>query len=126
MNSPTLSQCIEGYLIAAQARRLSPNTLADYTNSFRRLQRFLNADPPINAIDVKTLTHFMASLDGLSKKTGRNIHTSLSSLWNWALAEKLVASNIVREIPAPEPEQRAIVPMTQDDMKALLAAILLR
>ena len=42
----------EGCLFAAQARRLSPHTLANYTNSFRRLQRFLDADPPIDQTDV--------------------------------------------------------------------------
>ena len=30
----TLSQALEGYFIAASARRLSPHTLADYDNTY--------------------------------------------------------------------------------------------
>jgi len=123
VKTPTLSQCIEGYLIAAQARRLSPHTIADYSNTFRRLQRFLDADPPIDRIDVAQVLRFMAGLSHLSKKTALNIHTGLSALWRWAETEKLVARNIVREIPAPVPEERAIVPLSQDDVKKLLAAV---
>ena len=65
----------------------------------------------------------MASLDNLSKKTAFNIHTALSALWRWATVEKIVASNIVREIPAPVPEARTIVPFSQDDVKAMMAVL---
>ena len=123
MISPTFSQCIEGYVIAEQARHLSPNTIRDYTHSFRRLQQFLKSDPAFDQIDVAQLTRFMASLNGLSKKTAFNIHTALSALWRWATGEKIVASNIVREIPAPVPEARTIVPFSQDDMKTMIAVL---
>ncbi len=49
-----LSQAIEGYFIAAHARRLSPSTLARYDYHLRKLEQFLPADP-LFAADVDRL-----------------------------------------------------------------------
>jgi integrase/recombinase XerD len=46
----------------------------------------------------------------------------LSALWRWAEHEKLVECNILRDVEPPKPEEREIVPLTQADVKALLAA----
>ena len=40
-NHITFSQALEGYFLHADARRLSPHTIADYTNIFRKFQAFL-------------------------------------------------------------------------------------
>src|SRR5512139_2254747 len=122
-NSITFSQAVDGWTIAAQARRLSPNTLADYANSFRRFQAFLRGDPDLRSIDAGAVERFMAGLDGLSDKTALNIHTALTSLWHWAVYEKIVARNIVRDVAPPDPERRAIQPFSRDDVKALLGAL---
>jgi hypothetical protein len=45
----TLSRAIEGYFIAAHARRLSRHTLRDYDNTFRRFEEFLGRNPPLFA-----------------------------------------------------------------------------
>ena len=45
-NQITFSQALEGYLLYADASRLSPHTIADYTNTFRKFQAFLDYDPP--------------------------------------------------------------------------------
>ena len=37
MKQLTLSQAIEGFLLEKQAQHLSPHTVADYTNAFRKL-----------------------------------------------------------------------------------------
>ena len=53
----SLSQAIEGYFIAAHARRLSRHTLRDYDHTFRRFEAWLNKDPPlasITAADVRS------------------------------------------------------------------------
>ena len=41
MKQLTLSQAIEGFLLEKQAQHLSPHTVADYTNAFRKLQAYL-------------------------------------------------------------------------------------
>ena len=53
----TLSRAIEGYFIAAHARRLSTHTLADYDNTFRRFEAYLERDPPISDLAPTTSPH---------------------------------------------------------------------
>jgi site-specific recombinase XerD len=119
MDSITFSQAIEGYSLAAHARRLSPRTLADYSNTYRKLHKHLD-DRPIAMIAVVQIRTFMAAHPHLSKKTLLNYHTGLSALPKRAAAEGLVASNVVREIRPPRPKKRAIEPYTPHDGRAIL------
>ena len=50
MKQLTLSQAIEGCLLEKQAQHLSPHTVADYTNAFRKLQAYLGTDVPFAGI----------------------------------------------------------------------------
>jgi hypothetical protein len=43
----TFSQALEGYFLHADARRLSPHTIADYANTFRKFQQFLDCVLPL-------------------------------------------------------------------------------
>lgn len=128
------SEVVDGFLLEAQARRLSPHTIADYSNSFGKLLRFLGADLPLSAISVGQVRAFMADLamprppagiaprppQPLSSKTMLNIHTGLSALWSWAVREGLTDRHVLHEIPRPRAEVRAIAPFSQVDVKALL------
>ena len=116
----TFSQAVQGYLLYAEARRLSPHTIADYQNTFRKFAHFLDDDPPLRTISSGVIRQFMAA-QTVSKKTILNYHTGLSALWTWAYQERLVVENIVRLVERPRPEKRDIVPFTQDDIRALLA-----
>jgi len=118
----TLSRAIEGYFITANARRLSPHTLRDYNNTFRRFEEFLERDPPLCRITPADVHAFLGSLNGLSAKTLRNYHTGLSALWTWALKEGLAEEHIVRAVDPPKPEKRAIIPYTEQEIRAMLAA----
>lgn len=117
-----LSRAIEGYFIAAHARRLSPHTLRDYDNTFRKFETFLGRDPPLADITPGHIRAFLQHHTNLSAKTLRNYHTNLSALWTWALKEGLVDRHVVRAIPPPRPERRDIAPYTQRDIEAMLAA----
>jgi hypothetical protein len=79
-NRITLSQAIEGYFVAAHARRLSRHTLRDYDTTFQRFEAFLGRDPPIAEIGPGEVTAFLGSLDHLSAKTLLNNHTGLAAL----------------------------------------------
>jgi integrase/recombinase XerD len=120
--SISLSRAIEGYFIVAHARRLSPHTLADYDNTFRRFEAFLGTDPPLASITPADIHAFLGGLDGLSAKTVRNYHTGLSALWTWAVSEGLAGEHIVRKVQRPKPEQREIMPYTQRDLQVMLTA----
>jgi site-specific recombinase XerD len=123
MDKITLSAAIIGYTIAAQARRLSPHTIADYTSTFRKLRRYLASDPLIAFITPAGILAFINAQNGISKKTTLNIYVGLSALWTWAVKETIVPANIIRGLDWPEPELRAIVPFTESDVHALLAAL---
>lgn len=130
-----LSQMIEGFLLACEARRLSPNTIRDYATTLAHFQRFCG-DPEFATIKPALVERFMASLAEpqpvrgavaqperpLSKKTALNRHTGLSALWSWAVSQGHAEVNVVRRVEPPRPEQRDITPLTQDELKALLAA----
>lgn len=136
MKQLTLTQAIQGFTLACQARQLSANTLRDYNTTFKRFQGFVDDDPLLSDIGPDMVRRFMAWLATpqagggavaraprpLSKKTSLNYHTGLSALWAWAVTERLVERNVVREVEAPRAEKPAIVPLSQADVKTLLAA----
>ena len=49
----SFSKAVEGYLLAASARRLSEYTLLDYQNTFRKFLDFIDGDPPFDEIGVR-------------------------------------------------------------------------
>jgi integrase/recombinase XerD len=136
--SITLSQACEGMLLNKQAEGRSVHTINDYRNSFQKLALFFSSDPPIDTITRSDLVKFFAWLqqdyesepDGvaprgkfkLSQKTIFNIHIGLSSLWQWALVEKLVKTNILREIKVTRPSAPVINPISHEEWVRLVRA----
>ena len=137
-SSITISQAFEGMILNKQAEGRSVNTINDYRNSFKKLALFFNSDPAIDTISKSDLVKFFAWLqqdyesepDGvaprgkfkLSQKSILNIHINLSSLWHWALDEKLVKINVVREIKVTKPSAPVINPFAQEEWAKLLRA----
>ena len=131
----TLSQVIQGFLLAQEARRLSPNTLRDYATTLRKFVAAVG-DRPFADLTADDVRGWLAGLAGpqprggiapqppkpLSNKTLLNYHIGLSALWTWATAEGLAPANIMRQVEAPRPEKPVIVPFTRDDVRALLGA----
>ena len=122
LQNVSLSQAIEGYFIAAHARRLSPGTLAEYDRTFRRFEAYLDTDPPLREITPAQVRRFLNGLDGLSANSLVNCHTALSALWTWAVQEGVVDRHMLREVQRPKAEKRVIVPYSEQDVKAMLAA----
>jgi integrase/recombinase XerD len=82
MDQITLSQAIDGYTIAANARRLSAHTLADYSTTFRKLAQYLKTDP-LASITTYQVRRFLAAQRDISKMgpfTEADIRAMLSSL----------------------------------------------
>ncbi len=123
MKQLQLTTAIEGYLLDAGARRLSPNTISFYTYIFDRLKSEFPDDPNIGDITKPQIERFLISLDTLSKKTVLGYHSGLSALWRWALAEDLIERNIIHEIRPPTPEERVINPLTEAEVKLILDAV---
>ena len=121
--SVALSQIIEGYLMHASARHLSENTIIDYSNTYRKLQQFFKSDPDFASITHLQIEQFLSNQNGISNKTLLNYHTGLSALWTWAVAEGLAPEHILRRVIKPKPEQRDIIPFTEQDIHAIIGAI---
>ena len=118
----TFSKAIAGYMLSAEARHLSQNTLRDYTTTLRKFQDFLQEDPPVSKITTQHIAAFLGSLT-VAKKTVLNYHIGLSALWTWAVKEGLADAHIVQRVERPRPEKRAVVPFTEDDIRAMLAVL---
>jgi integrase/recombinase XerD len=137
-SSIALSQAFQGMILSKQAEGKSVNTINDYRNSFQKLTLFVNSDPAIDSITKADLVRFFAWLqqdyesepDGvaprgkfkLSQKSILNIHINLSSLWTWAVGEKLVKTNILREIKVTKPSAPVIEPISHEQWAKLLGA----
>ncbi len=122
MNSVTFSQIVDGYLLAANARRLSPHTIRDYVTTFNKFIRFLEDDQPIDSITAHQVEMFLAR-QKVSKKTALNYHIGLSALWTWAVKEDLTQEHIIRKVKRIKPEKRAIKPYSEDDIRNMVNVI---
>lgn len=121
MKTLTLSQALEGYILFAEPR-LSPHTLQDYFNTFRKFQSFLKVDLFLNEITVNHIAGFISQYQQLKKKTLVNYHTGLCALWTWAFQQSLVDEKVPQRYSPPKPDEIAIVPYTEADVKAMLAS----
>lgn len=123
MNSLTLSQAINGYWLQAAVAGLSPNTLADYGNTFKKFEAHFNLqDPLIEEITRDDIREFLDSYRHLSKKTRRNYHTGLMSLWTWMINDGLTETHLPKQVEPPDPKPPVITPFTEQDVRLMLAA----
>ena len=122
MGQIKFSQAIEGYLFYAEARGLSPNTIRDYTHTFKKFRHFIASDLAIAEITHHHIEAFLFDNTHLAKKTRLNYHIALSALWAWLLKENIVTENILRKVARPKPAKRTIDPFTEQDIKLLLVA----
>lgn len=124
MHTITLSQAIEGALLACSARRLSDNTIHEYSHYYRKLQAFFGpSDPDFAAIDRVQLQRFMNSLTSLSAKSCSNIRVSLLSMYRWAVSFGLTEVNVAKQLDPIKAESRAIHPFSKTDLQAMLHAV---
>ena len=102
------SKLIDGFILAANARRLSKNTIREYSNTYRKFAEFLVQDYAVGEINSNHIRKFLAA-QSVTKKTLLNYHIGLSALWTWALDEDLVSEHIVRRVKRPKPEKNNAV-----------------
>lgn len=132
-----LSTAIEGFMLSCEAARLSPHTIRDYSVTLRRFAAFVGEDRALASISRDDVRRFLRSLaqpqtvtagvtvrhlERLSDKTILNYHTGLGALWTWAVGEELVETHLIHQVERPKPETRAVAPLSEKDIKALLTA----
>ena len=118
----TFNESLSGYYLDANSRKLSPHTIADYTNTFKKLMNFFDEDILVSELTVNYLKFFLSSQE-VSNKTIKNYHTGLSAYFTWAVSEGIVDDHLMRHIKPPKPEEKAIDDLTQEQIKALLSVI---
>ena len=124
MNPIRYSQALQGFFLTAQARKLSPHTIADYQNTLvTKFQKFLDQDLLVQEITTDHIQKFLAAQTTVSNKTTLNYHTGLSAFFTWAVGEKVTPENIVRSIVAPKAEVIDIQPYSEGDLRAMLNSL---
>lgn len=134
----SLKRAVEGWNLHLQAERASTHTLRDYNTTARRFVDFIGPMTPIDTITPDKVKKFLAHWANqeitpqgvaerpkrrLSKKTILNMHTALSSLWTWAVAEGYAESHIIRDrVPRPKVERPDIEPLTERQILDLVNA----
>lgn len=118
-----LQTAIEGFWLARR-RDFSPNTVQDYSLTFRRLMAFCG-EVQIEKIRTKDIHAFLNYLDedlALSGKTLSNAWTALSSLWTWAEMELSIQHVIRGKVKRPGFRRKKPKPFTEQEVRLLLSA----
>lgn len=119
-------------------RNLSPHTVEDYSRTLQRLADFLDETTPLDAITTNDIERFLSHWQGititpggivakspkqLSPKTILNMQVAISAFWTWAVKKGHAPVHITRDkIPFVRPQQRQIIPYTDEQIAALLDA----
>lgn len=119
----TFSQIQTGFILNCEARRLKPNTVKDYKNTYKNFTAYLQHDVRFDHITRQDIEGFLASIKGVSNNTLKHHHSALGSLYTWAVSEQIVPKNLVRLIQPPKVEKKEILPFTEQEMRLMLAAI---
>ena len=115
----SLSQAVELFFEAKRSERLSEHTLADYAVTLRRWQAYAGPQTPLSQISPSQARSFIGSLP-VSKKTAKNAHVALSSLWSWAVSDGYAVDHIMRRVTPPKPEVRVIVPYRREELEWMM------
>ena len=117
-----LSEAIAGYWLANR-QRLSRNTQRNYGYVLGRLERAFGGCEltDITPADIRRHLEDVEHSRRLSKRSLSDTWVVLSGFWTWA-ARELKTPHVLREIPRPRYDQEPIIPLTLDDVQALLNA----
>ncbi|HPR34134.1 MAG TPA: tyrosine-type recombinase/integrase [Anaerolineaceae bacterium] len=115
-----LLKSVEFFTITCQARRLSVNTITDYSNTLRKLIAFVG-DKSCDQVTRFDIRSFLAG-QTVCNKTLLNYHVGLSVFFKWLISESIISTNPMIGVDRPRPEKRVIEPIPLDHIKLILAA----
>lgn len=116
-----LSDALDGYWLSRRLD-LSPNTINDYTLSYRRLVEF-TGDAEFETIDTNTIRRFLQHLPqayGISDRTVSNVWVALSSLWTWAEIDLNIPHIIRGKVKRPKFVDVVPDAFTMEEVKKLV------
>ncbi len=113
---------VQGYLLHAESRRMSQNTIKLYAMIYRKFAAHVGEKSIFNQLTVEDVETFLSAQTTVSDATLAKYHITLSSLFTWAVKQGFSAENLLKRITCPRPEKREIVPFTIDEIRAMLSA----
>jgi integrase/recombinase XerD len=118
-------QALEGYWLEKD-RDLSPHTVRDYRYTFERFRLFIG-DREVAEITSDDIRRFLnvhlVKKFNLSDKSRCNAWVALASFWTWAEQELKVEHVIRNRVKQPSYGKPLIVPYTELEVRAMLAAV---
>ena len=111
------------FIADIEARRLSKNTILDYTRQLNKLKKHFGGEKDITKITVQDLRLFLASFPELKAKSLNNVHNAVSSFYTFLVNEGIVKENILKNISAPRPDVIEVDPFTPNEIKLLFVAL---
>jgi len=121
-----ISRASKGFLFYKEADGASPNTLASYGRNLDRFARFcatldVHQVAEVEPDHIRRYLYDLRANGHLAAKTVKNHWVTLSSFWTWA-TDTLNVPHIVRKVPCPKAPPPEIIPLTKDEIVALLEA----
>lgn len=105
-------------------KRVQPNTLSYKRTVLRRFVEFVGPTYPFADIEKKMIEAFLDDICGeITPISANKYHVELSSLWTWAVKQKIVAENLPQAVEPYSVEKSVkYIPPAQDVQKFLAAA----
>lgn len=103
----TLSNAISGYTLFAEARRLSPKTLADYHNTFAKFGLFVGTHPRRVFRTGAEAKKFLTASTPLHRTAGRR----LPDVYRLAIQHQLIADPLLADLTAADIRQFLAAPI---------------
>ena len=116
------SEAIQGYILYISAGDYSIVTVQNYRRTLRIICEQWG-DPELETITTNQIREFLASLRlaGKASATVQAYWKTIRTFYNWA-SKTLEIKRPDDDIPAPLCQNKAIIPFTEDEIKAMLKA----
>lgn len=121
---PVLSDLLPSWLVHLRAERKSPATLESYEHGVRRFLHWCDSSGHLAVLDRPTVNAFVADLlaAGLSANTAIARQRALKQFARWLVEEDEIDRNELLGLKPPRADVAAVGRLTDEQMKALLAA----
>jgi integrase/recombinase XerD len=122
--TPDLAALLPSWEVCLRAERKSPQTVKSYGDGVRRFLAWCaDADRPA-VLDRRTVTAWVADLldTGAEPATARSRQLAVRRFSAWLVEEGETPSDALLGIRAPRLDTKVVEPLSEDDLRALLAA----
>lgn len=119
-----LRDLLTSWELSLRAERKSPQTLKSYGDGVRRFLDWCAAESRSPALDRATVTAFVVALldADAQPSTARSRQLAVRRFSAWLAEEGEITADELASLKAPRLDQKVVEPLTEDQLRALLAA----